>query len=183
MKHVRVVLLALITFSLIASVIVLGRWGDDQGNIFGLIDQVFLWATFGLIVKYRMAIASYFLKWPLHPMLVSLIIALPFLLVEENVNCLRSGCKFIPLTLPALFIFLIVVMLIAYFTRTKRFWLLISVSCAIGILYELAFGDTGAEFRALPPLLFAYISAWAWMGYAYFTVVPLTYLIQKRQML
>lgn len=182
MKHVRIVLLALMTFSLIASVIVLGRWGDERGNIFGLIDQVLLWSTFGLIVKYRMAIANYFLKWPLHPLITSLGIALPFLLVEENVNCLKSGCKLIPLTLPALFIFLIVVMLIAYFTRTGRFWLLLSISCAAGILYELAFGDTSAEFRTLPPLWFAYISAWAWMGYAYFTVVPLTYLIQKRRM-
>ena len=128
-----------------------------------------------------MAIANYFLKWSLHPMLMYLIIAFPFLIVEENVNCLTSGCKVIPLTLPALFIFLIVVMLIAYFTRTERFWLLLSISCAVGILYELAFGDTGAEFRALSPFWFTYISAWAWMGYAYFTVVPLTYLIQKRR--
>lgn len=157
-------------------VVVLGR----MGGALGLVKHAGLWAGFFFLVRYRVLLADWLLQSRFPVLLVYLVSSLPFMLFEENINCLPSGCRLIPVTIPFLISFLIVVYAIVKVTKIKSLWHIIVPACSIGLLWELTLGVSGSEFRALPLMQFVYIALWTWMSYAFFTIVPVQYLLRRQ---
>ncbi len=158
-------------------VVSLGR----MGRAFGLVHHAGLWAGFIVLLRYRTTLAAWLQKSTKPTLLVYLLSALPLMLFEENVNCLPSGCRLIPVTIPFLMLFLVAVYSIVTMTKAQSLWRIVLPTCAVGLLWEVTVGVAGPEFRALPFLQFIYISLWTWMSYAFFTIVPVQFLLQKRK--
>ena len=166
--------LATLTFIVFASVIViLGR------NVNQIFHSIGLWVSFLIILKYRVKISDWLLSVSAPSVLVYTLSSLPFMLFEENVNCLPSGCRLIPVTIPFLLVYMLLVFGIMKWIKIKAFWRTLLIVCSVGLLWEVSLGVASVEFRALPPVWFVYISLWTWMSYAYFTAIPLTYSLRK----
>jgi hypothetical protein len=158
-------------------VVIVGR----MGGVFGLVHHAGLWIGFLLLLRYRTMLAEWLCTRSFPTLLVYLVSALPLMLFEENVNCLPSGCRLIPVTIPFLMLFLVVVYVIVTMTKAHSLWRIVLPACAVGLLWEVTVGVAGPEFRALPVLQFIYISLWTWMSYAFFTIVPVQFLLQKQK--
>ena len=152
--------------------------GGRQVN--SLIEDIGLWVSFFVIVRYRHYIAELLANIHLPRWVIYLVSALPFMLVEENVNCLPTGCTLVPPTIPMLVIFLVIVYFVTLKIRAPKFWYILGGACAVGLLWEWFVGAAHTAFFALPLFWFVYVSIWTLMSYAYFTVIPLTYLLSKK---
>lgn len=144
---------------------------------------MFLFTTFVLIVIFRERIAGWFLRLPGPVFPKFLISSLPFMLIEENVNCLPTGCQLIPPTIPFLLVFVLVLGFIVHRRvrqgRTQMLWPIILFSL-FGILVEYSIGASSATLRTLLNPLGIFMFFWIGLSYAYFVVVPLT-IISRRQ--
>lgn len=156
-------------------VVTLGR----MGGAFGLLHHVGLWAGFLFLLRYRTTLSEWLQKSTKPALLIYLASALPLMLFEENINCLPSGCRLIPVTIPFLTLFLIVVFYSIRLAKFQSLWKIMIPACAVGLLWEVTLGAAGPAFRALPIFQFIYISLWTWMSYAFFTLVPAQYLLDR----
>ena len=140
-------------------------------------DVTFLFITFILIVIFRERIAGWFLRLPGPVFLKFLISSLLFMLIEENVNCLPTGCQLIPPTIPFLLAFVLVLGFIVRSRvrrgKTQMLWLII-LFCLFGIFVEYSIGASSAILRTLLNPLGIFMFFWIGLSYAYFVVVPLT---------
>lgn len=160
------------------SIIFIGLTRDTGNAIF---QNLWLWGTFIVFIKRRHEIADWFLSFKRVPVLLGFILfSYPFMLVEENINCL-STCKLVPITIPFLTIYLLLIYWVVKKFNIKKFWPVLTIFCALGVLFELAFGYASAEFQALPPASFVVAFFLIWIMYAYITIIPLTYLLKKRK--
>jgi len=151
---------------------------------FGIfIDTPLLLIPFFFIIKFRKQIAKFLSKVPLPRFLLYLFASLPFMIFEENINCEAFGCNFtfFPFTIPFLLGFMLILGIIVKLIHTKRIFLVMLIFSIFGTLFEIFFGVAGAQFRALPIVWFITIFLWTMISYAFFTVVPLTILIEHRK--
>ena len=144
-----------------------------------LLHAPLLWGTLYLIIKYRQPIARWFLQWRLPRFIIFLLSSVPFILFEENINCLPSGCKIIPPTVPILLIFVFILGLFIRLLKVRRTGLAIAVFSLLGFSFELFKGASAAEFQALSPGWFVFFSIWTVLGYAYIVIVPVTILAEN----
>lgn len=148
-----------------------------------LFENIALLVSFILIIKHRHSIAIYFKRIPLRGVWLYLVTALPFMLFEENINCfpeVAGGCTLFPPTIPLLVIFVLCIYAIVKLFKIHKFWVTLILTCSIGIVWEVFVGVEHAQFKALPPFWFAFVSLWMWMSYAYFVVIPLTLITEKK---
>ncbi len=156
-------------------VVLIGR----MGGAFGLVKHFGLWLGFFLLVRHRHILVEWLLHSHSSTLVVYLLCALPLMLFEENINCLPSGCHLIPVTIPFLVIFLVLIYGIIRMTKVRALWYVLVPACSVGLLWELTWGVSGSVFRALPLPWFIYIALWTWMSYAFFTIVPVQYLLRR----
>lgn len=171
----KVILYVLVVLVAAVTIVSVGR----IGGAFGLIKQFGLWIGFFALAHYRLVLVEWLLQFRYPTFGVYLLSALPFMLFEENINCLPSGCRLIPVTIPFLLLFLVAVFFAIKMTKIRSLWLILVPACAVGLLWEITVGVAGPEFRALPVPWFLYIALWTWMSYAFFTVVPVQYLLTR----
>lgn len=147
---------------------VIGNYvGKDLGFF---IDVGLLIFTFVLMVKYRERLAKLFTWMPLPKFLVYLISSLPFMIFEENINCLPTGCKLIPWTIPFLLGLVFILWIVG-----RRLSMMVSMILfmVVGVSWEIFFGGLrGVGFGPFG----VFMTAFAGLSYAYLVVVPLTIL-------
>lgn len=140
-------------------------------------DIAILSATFILIIIFRKKISKLFTWMPLPRFFVYLISSLPFIIFEENINCLPSGCTLLPPTIPFLFSFVLILGLIIKFTPLKNLWAATLAFSAFGILVEYVVGASHTELRTLEGFFGFFMLFWIGLSYAYLVIVPLTILL------
>lgn len=141
-------------------------------------DVAILSITFILIIIFRKKLVKLFLLIPLPNFLIYLISSLPFMLIEENINCLPTGCLLFPPTIPLLLIFVAVLGLIAKLTKIKRILLTTIIFSIFGVLFEFVLGATNAQLQALGWPFKIFMVFWVGISYAYLVVVPLKILVE-----
>ena len=172
-KRILVIIVGAAIYAFV--VVMVGR----MGGAFGLVHHIGLWIAFILLFRYRHPLMRFLLTFRYPMFFVYVASALPLMIFEENINCLPSGCHFIPVTIPFLLLFIIVLYSIVRFSRVESLSKILIPACMMGVLWEAVFGVAAAEFQALPLIQFLYIALWTWMSYAFFTLIPLQYLIEK----
>ncbi|MCR4369054.1 MAG: hypothetical protein NUV67_04065 [archaeon] len=140
-------------------------------------DLLILSATFALIIKFRKEIARLFLKIPGPRFFVYVASSIPFIIFEENINCLPTGCQLIPWTVPVLIVLVIILGLIcrrlkAHDLRKTTFFFSL-----YGVFWELIIGGLAGALGL--GLFFIFMVFWVLLSYAYLVVVPLTILFSQ----
>lgn len=127
---------------------------------------------------YRRKMASILLKVPLPALATSLVVSIPLIILEEQIDCMPAWCGqvLIPPTLPFLFVEVLTVALIALRFHSKNPIRVASVYSIFGVLWEVLFGGlVGA------PILIALVFApYVWIGYAFISLLPFSILLAKR---
>ncbi len=172
MKSFFVILLS-IAYAI--SLVYIRHYTEPKGaKLVGMVGFV---AAYLSLVRYRVPVTNFFSKIPLNSIALYFITALPFMLFEENINCLSSGCQIIPRTLPFLYISLLIPIFLIKVVKIRKLWKVISIYSVIGLLFEILFGDGSVQFQALPPVFFILISIWTWISYAFYSIVPAAILL------
>ena len=163
--------------SIIGSVFILAF--DKKLKVGLIIDVPLLLITFYLIVRHRLKIASWFRSWPVPKFLAAVISSLPFMLFEENMNCLPTGCRLIPPTIPILTIFIIALLTLSNFLKVRSIKKPVIIFSIFGVILEMTYGASAAAFRALPTSWLLFFVAWVFVSYAYVSVVPMVVLTEN----
>ncbi|MFH1586693.1 MAG: hypothetical protein ABID38_02460 [Candidatus Diapherotrites archaeon] len=143
-------------------------------------DVVILSITFILIVKFRKEISKLFMVLPLPKFLIYLISSLPFMLFEENINCLPTGCELIPWTIPFLLLFVLVLGLIIRHLKLKNMIFPLIGFTIFGILFEMIIGGLRDQLSVIGPMAYIFFIFWVGLSYAYLVIVPLTILLEEK---
>jgi hypothetical protein len=142
---------------------------------------LFVW-TLWLIVKYRASIAAWFKRIPVLPtFIVAIISTFPFMLFEENLNCLPSGCVLVPPTIPFLTGFVVFFVILFSLIKIKSIKIPVIVFSIFGLWVEFFYGVGVKELWALPPHWFIFFIFWIAISYAYFAIIPFE-IIKKEQL-
>lgn len=144
-----------------------------------IIDVPLLLITLYLILRYRLKIASWFRNWPIPKFLAAVISSLPFMLFEENMNCLPTGCRLIPPTIPILTIFIIALLTLSIFFKVRSINKPVIIFSIFGVILEMTYGAAANAFRALPTPWLLFFVAWVFVSYVYISVVPMVVLTEK----
>ncbi len=144
-------------------------------------DVAILSVTFILIILFRKNIARLFMRIPLPNFLVYLISSIPFIIFEENINCLPTGCLILPPTIPLLLIFVLVLGLIVRFAKIKNILAATIGFSIFGIIFEYVIGVSSAQLQALGGLFAIFMIIWVGISYAYLVVVPLIILLESKK--
>ena len=128
------------------------------------------------LFRYRHTLARAHMRLHINPLVLALLSSLPFMLFEENINCLPSGCVLVPVTIPFLLLYLFLFFGMLRLFRIRQFWIALTLFSTIGLTWEMTIGVSSAAFLALPPLWIFIIGIWTWLSYAFIGVVPLTIL-------
>jgi len=144
-------------------------------------DDLVLLISFFVIIKHKDKLSDWFLKLKLPFWAVYILGALPFMLFEENVNCLPSGCRAVPLTIPFLIVFLFILLFFITKLKLKKFWPIVTTFSIFGVLFEFFFGAASAVFKSLPFLWLLIVALWTWLSYAFFTIVPVNVVLRKKK--
>jgi hypothetical protein len=137
---------------------------------------VVLWFMY----KHQAAIGTWFRSWPLPAFITAMISFFPFLIYEESINCLPSGCKFIPDTTTFLTIFTAVFLILTLIVRARNIKKTLLVYSLIGLFIEFTYGVGVKELWALPPHLFVFFVIWVFLSYAYIGLIPINVLLLKQ---
>ncbi len=167
----------LVTYVIISSIVIsIAR----LGGVLKLLELFWVGGTFLYMYRYRQTISTFFLSLPLPKIAIFILASLPFMLVEENINCLPSGCKLIPLTIPFLIIYLLIVRFFVLKFELAKISRILFIFSSIGVAWEMFLGASSTEFLALPPLWITLIGAWTWLSYAYFMIIPIEILLSEK---
>ena len=132
------------------------------------------------MIIYRERLADFFLKTRLPNFVVYLIASMPFMLFEENINCLPTGCKLIPPTIPFLFAFILILGLIVKYTKVKSLLRIIVGFSIFGIIIEYTVGATSFALQSLISPFGLFLAIWVGISYAYISLIPLTILLRNK---
>lgn len=147
---------------------------------FGFVPNIiFLSLTFVLVVVFRKKLAESFIRIKLPKLLLYAISSLPFMLIEENVNCLPSGCVLVPWTIPFLMSFVLILGIITMKLDPKSIKYPLLGFIASGVLWETLVGGLRGRLPIVGPTFYVFMVFWVGLSYAYFVIVPLTIIIEK----
>ena len=107
-----------------------------------------------------------------------LVISVPLIVLEEDINCMPAWCGrvIIPPTLPFLFLEILILGLIAVGLRIRRVFRLVLAYCVFGVGWELTVGGLkGAPLGDL--ILVPYVA----LSYAFVSMLPLEVLLGGRR--
>ena len=143
-----------------------------------LADIPMLILTMAVMVKFREPIAGFFERSRLPTFLLYVLVSVPFILFEENVNCLQSGCRVIPSTLPALLVFILILGTAVKVLRAKNIAIVLAVFSVLGLSYELLFGSSHLQFLPIVTTPFGiFLALWTMFSYTFIAFTPLTILM------
>lgn len=152
----------------------------ELGLVFGaLIDVPLIVGGFVLMYRYRGRLSHEVLRVKLPPFALCLILSVPLIIFEEQIDCMPAWCGavLVPPTLPFLLVEILALEGLVIWrnaTNVKRITLEYSI---FGVLFEIFFGGlVGA-----PLLIIAIIGPYVMISYAFVSMLPLTVLIEGRR--
>ena len=147
--------------------------------VFGVfIDMPLLSIPFLLMIKFRGRLTSEIWKLRLPLIALYVLLAIPLLIFEEQIDCMPAWCGtvVIPPTIPFLLLEMLVLgglVLVLHAKRPLRVTLVFSI---YGVLFELFLGGlVGA-----PILIAAILAPYVGMGYAFVSMLPLSVLMKGK---
>jgi hypothetical protein len=151
-----------------------------------IIDVPLLSTIYGIFYKFHGRILKTILKIKLPKLFLAMLISVPLISIEENINCGAFNCRFavIPPTIYILIVFQLIYLLIS-----RKYPQVSPEKKALyygvfGILFELIFGVAKKQLYALAmanPLGFILIILW--VGFSYWFVIYLPLQIIQSQSL
>jgi hypothetical protein len=124
----------------------------------------------------RFRIATLLQRIPLPVFFVFVLSSIPFILLEENVNCLASGCQFIPSTLPILLLFVVALGMLVHVLKLKDFVPALLLFMVWGYFVEVFVFHFDPAYFARPLIELVVGAMWLMASYAVLVIIPLTYL-------
>lgn len=149
-----------------------------------IIDVLIIIVSFIIIYKLRNKIAKAFKLIPLPVYVVAIISSIPFMLIEESINCMDwgNGCG---VTWWIIYVLIAEIAILCYLT--KRFkctsikkpliWFMV-----LGTLWEILIGGLAGQLFVLPWffsvfMVFIYVP----LSYAYISVIPLVLIVRYKK--
>lgn len=129
--------------------------------------------------RFRGRISREILKLKLPPLVLYLILSVPLIIFEEQIDCMPAWCGavLIPPTLPFLFVEILVLGGLVMWRNAKDVKRVTLGYSIFGVLFEIFLGGlVGA-----PLLIIAIIGPYVMVGYAFISMLPLTVLIEGRR--
>ena len=147
--------------------------------VFGaLIDVPLIVGGFLLMFRYRKRLALTILRVKLPPLALYLLLSVPLIIFEEQIDCMPAWCGMvaIPPTLPFLLIEMLALGAIVLRIHAKNVLRITFVYSILGVLWEIFFGGlVGA-----PLVVIALLAPYVAVGYAFVSMLPLTVLIEGK---
>jgi hypothetical protein len=148
--------------------------------VFGVfIDVPLLTVPFLLMLRFRERLSKAVSKLKLPLMALYLLLAVPLLIFEEQIDCQPSWCGtvVIPPTIPFLLLEMLVLGGLVMLLRTKNPLRVTLVFSVYGVLFELFLGGLVGAPIIIAALLAPYVA----MGYAFVSMLPLSVLMDGRK--
>ena len=128
--------------------------------------------------RFRRRISHEILKVKLPPLALYLILSVPLIIFEEQIDCMPAWCGavLIPPTLPFLFVEMLILGGLVLWRNVKDVKRITLAFSIYGVLFEIFLGGlVGA-----PLLIIAIIGPYVMVGYAFVSMLPLTVLIERK---
>jgi hypothetical protein len=146
--------------------------------VFGiLIDVPLIVGGFLIMFRFRKRLALTILRVKLPPLALYMILSVPLIIFEEQIDCMPAWCGMvlIPPTLPFLLIEILVLGGIVLWRHAKNVLRVTLVYSIFGVLWEIFLGGlVGA-----PLIVIALLAPYVAVGYAFVSMLPLTVLIER----
>ncbi len=145
-------------------------------------DITIIIVGFILLYKFRKPIAKLFARIPLSAVFLAPLISLPFIFLEETINCMDSGdglgCR---MTTWINVVLLIQVFILCLIVHKKKmtdikwplFWYAV-----IGLIWEMTLGGLSVLVLTLNPFLL-FMGPYVMVSYAFLAVIPLTIVVLR----
>jgi len=147
--------------------------------VFGIfIDVPLLTIPFLLMIKFRGRLTSEISKLRLPLIALYVLLAIPLLIFEEQIDCMPAWCGtvVIPPTIPFLMLEMLVLGGLVFVLHAKNPLRVTLVFSIYGVLFELFLGGlVGA-----PILIAAILAPYVGMGYAFVSMLPLSVLMRGK---
>jgi hypothetical protein len=148
-----------------------------------ILDVPIMSGVFALQFKYGKRIASFLIKSKIPKIVLAVLVSIPLLSFEENINCGAFECKHTlwPPTLWFLIIEGFLFLLIIRKTRLKTVFKQTLAYAIYGMLFEITIGQPAEGLRSLlaaNPIVFVLIMLWVGISYAFVIYLPLLILNQ-----
>ncbi len=145
--------------------------------VFGFfIDVPLLTITFVVMLVLRKRLAISLVKTRLPRIAPYLLLSVPLISFEEQIDCQASWCGkvIIPPTLPFLFVEMLALGVLAVLLHAKNPLRVTLIFSAYGVLFELLLGG----LRGAPLVIVVLLAPYVVLGYAFISLLPLTLLLQ-----
>ena len=147
--------------------------------VFGaLIDVPLIVGGFLLMFRYRKRLALTILRVKLPPLALYLLLSVPLIIFEEQIDCMPAWCGMvaIPPTLPFLLIEMLALGAIVLRIHAKNVLRITFVYSILGVFWEMFLGGLVGAPLVVVALLAPYVA----VGYAFVSMLPLTVLIEGK---
>jgi hypothetical protein len=147
--------------------------------VFGiLVDVPLIVGGFLLMFRFRKKLALDILRVKLPPLALYMILSVPLIIFEEQINCMSAWCGMvaIPPTLPFILIEMLVLGGIVLWRRAKNVSRITLFFSIFGVFWEIILGGlVGA-----PTVIIAIFAPYVGISYAFISILPLTVLIEGK---
>ena len=147
--------------------------------VFGaIIDVPLIVGGFLLMFRFRKKLAIAILRVKLPPLALYLILSVPLIIFEEQIDCMPAWCGMvaIPPTLPFLLIEILALGGIALWRHAKNVLRVTLVYSIFGVFWEIFLGGLVGAPLVVTALLAPYVA----VGYAFVSMLPLEVLIEGK---
>ena len=147
--------------------------------VFGaFIDVPLIVGGFVLMYRFRERVSRQILKLKLPRLALYLILSVPLIIFEEQIDCMPAWCGavLIPPTLPFLFVEILFLGGLVMWRNARNVKQVTLVYSIFGVLFEIFLGGlVGA-----PLLIIAIIGPYVMVGYAFVSMLPLNILMEGK---
>ncbi len=149
--------------------------------VFGVfVDVPLLTLAFVAMFRFRKRLTSALVKVRVPPLAMYLVLSVPLIIFEEQIDCMPSWCGnvLVPPTLPFLLVEMFVLGAIVLRLHARSLLRVTLVFSIYGVLFEILLGGLmGAPFMVVA-LLAPYVA----LGYAFISMLPLNLLLEGKGM-
>ena len=147
--------------------------------VFGaFIDVPLIVGGFYLMYRFRKRFAQKILRINLPPLALALLLSVPLIIFEEQIDCMPAWCGavLIPPTLPFLLVEILVLGGLVLWRHAKNVQRITLAYAIFGLLWEIFLGGlVGAS-----PLVIAIFGPYVVVGYAFVSMLPIQVLIDGK---
>ena len=143
-----------------------------------LIDVPLIVGGFLLMFRFRKKLALNILRVKLPPLALYLILSVPLIIFEEQIDCMPAWCGAvaIPPTLPFILVEMLALGGIVLWRHTKNVLRVTLLFSIFGVFWEIFLGGLVGAPLIVIILLAPYVA----VGYAFTSMLPLTVLLERR---